>query len=317
MKATAVAHPIQGIVKYHGLRDERRRIPFHDSISLCTGPIRSRTTLEVLERGADAAVVDGEPAQGRSLERIVAVVDEVRRRARDRRPFRMASDNDFPQFVGLGSSSSGFAALAVAAARAYGWDATPAELSEAARLGAGSATRAVTGGLSEWVTRGRRSYARCLLEPRALRDWAIVVPLVPHPEPTEGMHREAGTSPLFRARVQAMGTALRHARAAARARDLEALMEAAERDTLSLHAVTMTGARGHVIWKPATVAVIHKVRELRASGTPVWFSIDTGATAYLNTRRRHVAEVARAVRDVPGVERLLDLVPGGAARLVR
>ena len=34
MKATAIAHPMQGLIKYHGLRNEKLRIPFHDSISV-------------------------------------------------------------------------------------------------------------------------------------------------------------------------------------------------------------------------------------------------------------------------------------------
>src|SRR3990172_6047190 len=46
VKPTAVAHPIQGLVKYHGLQDERLRLPFHDSISVCTAPLTSRTTIE-------------------------------------------------------------------------------------------------------------------------------------------------------------------------------------------------------------------------------------------------------------------------------
>jgi len=39
-KATARAHPIQGLVKYHGMRDPELRLPYHDSISLCTAPDR-------------------------------------------------------------------------------------------------------------------------------------------------------------------------------------------------------------------------------------------------------------------------------------
>jgi len=38
MKATAVAHPIQGLIKYHGLADPVLRLPFHDSISVCSAP---------------------------------------------------------------------------------------------------------------------------------------------------------------------------------------------------------------------------------------------------------------------------------------
>ncbi|MFB0567331.1 MAG: diphosphomevalonate decarboxylase, partial [Candidatus Bathyarchaeia archaeon] len=33
MKATAIAHPIQGLIKYHGLKKPKQRIPYHNSIS--------------------------------------------------------------------------------------------------------------------------------------------------------------------------------------------------------------------------------------------------------------------------------------------
>ena len=46
-KATAVAHPIQGLLKYHGLRDKELRLPMHDSISVCTAPFETRTTVEL------------------------------------------------------------------------------------------------------------------------------------------------------------------------------------------------------------------------------------------------------------------------------
>ena len=46
MKATAKAHPIQGLVKYHGMRNEELRLPYHDSISVCTAPSHTTTTVE-------------------------------------------------------------------------------------------------------------------------------------------------------------------------------------------------------------------------------------------------------------------------------
>ncbi|MHB8633042.1 MAG: diphosphomevalonate decarboxylase [Thermoplasmatota archaeon] len=316
MKASAIAYPIQGLIKYHGLRDPVRRIPFHGSISLCTGPIHTHTTLEVMDAGACRAEIDGVVVQGRALERVQVVVDAVREKAGDSRPFRMVSKSDFPQFVGLGSSSSGFAALATAAAGAYGWHATPEALSEVARLGAGSACRAVTGGVSEWVVQGERSFSRQIAAAAQWPDWRIVVPLVAYEEPTEGMHQEATTSPLFAGRLAYVEGALQAMRQAVASRRLEEVAPLAEADTLNLHAITMTGTRHHVIWQPATVAVMHIVRRLRKAGVPVWFSIDTGATAYLNTDSAHEAQVARAVAGVPGVERLLHLRPAGPAHLV-
>lgn len=315
MKATAQAHPIQGLVKYHGLRDVARRIPFHASISVCTAPLTSTTTVEIIDEANDEAEIDGVRVSGRPFERLQSVLDEVRLKAGDRRRCRLVSNNDFPQFVGLGSSSSGFAALAMAAASAYGLEADLEALSEIARLGAGSASRAVTGGVSEWVVDGDRSYSHCILPADDL-DWQIVVPLVRHEEPTENVHQEVLTSPLFAARVDSIGETLDAARRACSERSLEDLWQIAERDTLNLHAVTMTGSSSHLTWQPATVAVMRAVWALRADGVPVYFSIDTGATAYLNTTAGSRDRVADAVRDIDGVSEILHLQPGGAARLV-
>lgn len=326
-KASAIAYPIQGLVKYHGLKDPVRRIPYHDSISVCTGPIHTHTTFEVLDDGPatearrkatghrSAVRIDGKDTTGRTFDRVQVVVDAVREKAGDDRPYRMVSQNDFPQYVGLGSSSSGFAALAVAAAAAYGWKASLEELSEVARLGAGSASRAVTGGVSEWVVEKGRSYARQLLGPDEV-DWRIVVPLVQHEEPTENVHAEVTSSPLFDARVAYITKALADIKKGIAARSLEGIASVGERDTLNLHAVTMTAASGHITWKPATLEVIHRVRALRKDGVPVWFSIDTGATAYLNTDAAHEKQVAAAMKDVPGVSKMLHLRPAGAAHLV-
>ncbi len=315
MKASAVAHPIQGIIKYHGLKDPVRRIPFHDSISVCTAPLTSHTTVEVMEEGELDVTIDDVKCEGRPLDRVRAVVDSIRDLAGDDRPCKIVSVNDFPQFVGLGSSSSGFAALTLAAAKAYGLDADLEKLSEIARLGAGSACRALTGGVSEWVTDRGRSYSRRIMDDDIL-DWRIVVPLIRHEEPTENVHHEVTTSPLFEARIAAMPAALAKAHAAIKSQDLAGLAAAAEEDTLNLHAITMTGSKGHLTWQPGTVDVIHRVRALRAKGVPVWFSIDTGATAYLNTDSAHEDEVAAAVADVAGVSEVLRLRPGGPARLV-
>lgn len=318
MKATAVAYPIQGLVKYHGLRDPVRRIPFHDSISVCTGPIHTTTTLEICDRDEDhcEAVVDGEVLEGRAMERVNAVVDAIREAAEDDRPFRMESRNDFPQKVGLGSSASGFAALAVAAAGAYGLDASPERLSEFARLGAGSASRSVTGGVSEWTVDGERSASHQLTAPEDLPDWRIVVPLIPHEVHTEGVHSEVQSSPLFQGRLDAMDQTLATMHEALKARDVDAIGAIAQRDTLSLHAITMTGSKGRVTWRPATIAIMEVVQELRDDGVPVHFSIDTGATPYLNTTVDHEERVANAVKDIDGVSEVLHLRPAGPAHLI-
>ena len=155
-----------------------------------------------------------------------------------------------------------------------------------------------------------------LVPAEQLRDWRIIVPLVQHEEPTENVHAEVTSSPLFKARLDYIEGPLAQMRKVARGGKVADIAPIAERDTLNLHAVTMTAASGHITWKPATLEVIHRVRELRKKGVPVWFSIDTGATAYLNTDAAHEDQVAKAMEGIAGVAKLMHLVPGGPARLV-
>jgi len=136
MKATAKAHPIQGLVKYHGMRDETLRLPYHDSIRVCTAPSHSKTTASFDPALAeDKLVVDGTTVAGRGRERIEAVVEHVRGLADIDHAVRFHSENNFPTNIGFGSSSSGFAAAATALVAAAGIEATLPEISTIARRG--------------------------------------------------------------------------------------------------------------------------------------------------------------------------------------
>src|SRR5438445_2869048 len=313
MKATAVAHPIQGLIKYHGLADPILRLPFHDSISVCTAPLTTRTTIEFDESPRDHATIDGRDVTARDMERIRSVVDPIRAKASLRAPFRMASVNDFPSNIGLGASASGFAALAMAAANAAGLQLTLEDLSRFARRGAGSAARSVTGGFSKWKMglTDEDSFA-VQLAGEDLRI-GMVVALVPAFKQTDDAHREALTSPFFRARLAEMPRLIAEMELAIRRRDIGAICALAERDTLMLHGITMTGTSEMVLWQPDTLRVILAVRKMRDDGVPAFFSIDTGATVYVNTFPEKTDEVQRRIEDL-GI-RTIPCTVGGAARL--
>ena len=318
MKATARAHPIQGLVKYHGMRDAEARYPYHDSISVCTAP--SNTTTTVARRpdaDGDEYAIDGETVTGRGAERVRAVLDEVRERAGRDDTVRVESENSFPTNVGFGSSSSGFAALAVAAAAAFDLEVSHPELSTIARRGSSSAARAVTGAYSD--LRAGVNDADCrsvrLDAPSALEsDHRVVAALVPAYKETERAHEEAAESHMFDARLAHVHDQLVDARDAVHAGDAERLFEIAERDSLSLAATTMTGPSAWVYWQPETIAVFNAVRELREDGVPAYFSVDTGASVYVNTTADHVEAVEAAVADC-GVETRTWSV-GGPARVL-
>jgi len=67
MKATAIAYPIQGLIKYHGLRDEGLKLPYHDSISVCTSPTATTTTVEFgSDHKTDSIKVNGRSSRAAS-----------------------------------------------------------------------------------------------------------------------------------------------------------------------------------------------------------------------------------------------------------
>jgi len=142
----------------------------------------------------------------------------------------------------------------------------------------------------------------------------MVAAVVPAFKQTEDAHREALTSPFFHARLAEMPRLIAEMELAIRKRDIGSICGLAERDTLMLHGITMTGTGEMVLWQPDTLRVILAVRRLREQGIPAFFSIDTGATVYVNTFPDHADPVRRAIQEL-GIETMSCTV-GGPARLV-
>ena len=310
-KASATAHPIQGLIKYHGLKDPLLRLPYHDSISVCTAPLTTRTTIEFGDFDADLSVVDDMPLSGHEMDRVLAVVDAVRNKAGIDEKFRMMSVNGFPSNVGLGASASGFAALALAACNAAGLGLDLGEVSRLARRGAGSATRAVTGAFSKWRMglSDEDSYAEQLAGEEL--QLGMIVALIPAYKQTESAHREVMTSPFFHARLAEMPRLLMEMELAIKQHDVGKICALAERDTLMLHGITMTGEREMLLWRPETVQVMLMVKKMREEGIPAFFSIDTGATVYVNTFADRAEEVEKRVKEL-GLETIRCWVGGPA-----
>src|SRR5256885_858653 len=171
MKASARAYAIQGLVKYHGLRNEELRLPFHDSISVCMKALPTVTTVAFNRELADDRIrINGKPPSRKEQDRVLAVVNHLRQLSRfGSTKARIESRNPDVRGKGLGFSASGFAALGLATARALELDIKTPELSEVVRLGAGSASRSLAGAFSIWyANRNGRSYAEELASARKI-----------------------------------------------------------------------------------------------------------------------------------------------------
>jgi phosphomevalonate decarboxylase len=296
--ATAVAHPIQGLIKYHGLKDPSLRIPYHDSISVCAEAMFTRTTVEFSGGLQEHLVtVNGRAARGEDLNRVAAVLKALTRLhgGREAAHARVTSENSVTSGKGLGFSASGFAALGLAACKALGMALDDVLLSEAVRLGAGSATRSLVGGFAVWYAdKGGRSYAESLVAPGNLDLGMVIVPIGSSAR-TDEAHRDVVTSPLFESRLRYVGGMLEEMKKAIADGDVDAIGRLAEEDTLNLHATTMTCRSHMILWEPDTLRVIRKVEALRRGGLPCWYSLDTGPSVFINSHKRDMNTIVREV----------------------
>jgi phosphomevalonate decarboxylase len=141
----------------------------------------------------------------------------------------------------------------------------------------------------------------------------IVIALIPAFKFTENAHKAVLTSPFFHSRLAFVHGALAEMENAIRKRNVDKIGTLAERDSLILHGITMTSVDEMMLWRPETVKVILEVKKMRSEGLPAFFSIDTGATVYVNTKPKHVKEVERRIKKL-GIETITCGV-GGSARV--
>jgi len=294
--ATATAHPNIALVKYWGKRDTALNLPAVPSLSLTLDTFTTVTTV-TWGAASDTARLDGREATNKEAARIFRFLDVL---DPERPPCTVHSANDFPTAAGLASSSSGFAALAVAAAHACGRDLSTQELSVLARQGSGSACRSLWGGFVEWALGerddGTDSHGIPLAGPEHW-DVRMVVAVVSEDKKATGsreaMNRSANTSPYYDTWLDTAQADVDAAREAVAARDLDALGRVMEQSTHKMHA-TMTTSWPPVFYaQPGTLAAIHAVMALRDAGTSAWLTMDAGPNVKVLCR----AADATTVRD--------------------
>jgi diphosphomevalonate decarboxylase len=328
MKVTARAHANIALVKYWGKRDPALNLPAAGSLSLTLAGLTTTAAVEPAGGAADELVLDGHPVTGSGLHRFSTWLDVVRARAGIDTRFRAESMNDFPTASGLASSASAYAALAVAASRAAGLTLDARELSILARRGSGSAARSVFGGLVVMRAGSRAdggdAFAETLLSAAELdRDWplAMVVAVVgggrvKSLSSRAAMEHCAETSPLYAGWLAAVPGDLAAARTAIEQRDLHALGEVAEQSALTMHAAALAARPAIAYFRPATIALIDAVQELRRRGVSAFFTMDAGPHVKVLTTRDEAAQVAERVGQVDDVTQVITSAPGGPAELV-
>lgn len=319
--ARARAHSNIAFIKYWGNRDHGIRLPANSSLSMNLAALHSTTRVtwsQALE--ADRLMINGEAAVPAALHRVSAHLDTLREELGSTLRADISSHNNFPMGAGIASSASAFAALTLAATAALGRLFPERELSVLARRGSGSAARSIPAGFVEWRAGGadKESYAESIAGPDY---WSLedVIAMISrdhkHVGSTAG-HAAANTSVLQKARVANAAAGLECAKRSILARDFESLAAVVEEDSNLMHAVMMTSKPALFYWLPKSLGIMLAVREWRAQGLQVCYTLDAGPNVHCICGAQDAAAVAQRLKELdPHIEVIRSSVGGGARLL--
>lgn len=321
LSATAIAHPNIALIKYWGNADNDLRLPCNGSISMNLADLRTNTSVTFLENlDKDEFILNGQLIKGSALERVAEFLDLIRTTAKRTLFARVESTNNFPMGAGIASSASAFAALALAATHALGMRLPENQLSRLARRGSGSACRSIPGGYVEWLagTNDEDSFAISIASPS---HWSLVdcIAIVKEDQKKTGSsegHRSAKTSPIQTARVEDAPRRLDLCRSAILTKDFEKLAAIVEMDSNLMHAVMMTSTPPLFYWEPSSLLIMHTIRQWRAQGLPVCYTLDAGPNVHTLTLPEEVDLITHKLIDIVGVQRVITSQVGPGAHLV-
>ena len=326
----AVAGPSLALTKYWGKASGGINLPATPSIAVTLAELRAATRVSLTDAGhgqygsarwpdrvrpPDRVYLNG---REQSPEPFEPLFDKIRELTGYTGGFEARSVNNFPTAAGLASSAAGMAALAAACDGALGSGLPLEELSAAARLGSGSAARAIFGGFVR-LDAGA-SFARPLFDSDhwpALR--LLVVALESGPKPIgsrPAMVRTAETSPYYDAWLSDAGELTDRAEAALADRDLPTLGETMRMSYLRMFATMFSASPPIIYWKPQTLELISLLEELRRRGIPAWETMDAGPQVKILLTEEHANRVtAEITKRLPGATTTVCTV-GRGARIV-
>lgn len=313
--AAARAFPNIALVKYWGKRDEDLILPVAGSLSLTLDAFATTTRVTLTDDDHDAFRLGGDEVAGEAAHRVTRFLDHVRDLAGASAHAVVDSTNEAPTGAGLASSAAGFAALALAASRAYGLKLDAPSLSRLARRGSGSAARSIIPGIAQWHAGedDATSFAEAVDAP----DMRMVIVTVSTAQKAvssrEAMRRTAATSPYYPAWITSTEESLAQMVDACAASDFTRIGEITESHALRMHALIQSCEPPIRYLAPQSIAIFDAVASLRAQGLEAYATADAGPNIAVIVRPEQAEDLRDALAEF-GPARLVG--PGAGAALL-
>jgi diphosphomevalonate decarboxylase len=304
------------LAKYWGKRPGFNNIPATPSISLALEKLKTETDIE--KSVSDSFFINGFPVDSLNHKRLKTYLDFWRKQGLIEGNFSVKSFNDFPTGAGLASSSSGFAALALALSAFSKRKISRHSLSRLARIGSGSAARSIIGGLAA-LPSGQNPAARLLIDHDKI-PWGMVIAIVKAGTKEigsrQGMELCRKYSPYYKSWVKQAFSDYKRMLKAIEMMDFTAIGEIAESNALAMHACMTANRPALLYWSSATVNLIKTVQGWRHDNLETYATIDAGPHVALFARKKDLSRIAERAKIIEGVESIIESNPAGGAEII-
>jgi len=324
MKASAVANANIALVKYWGKRNDALILPQNSNVSVTLDGLTATTTVD-FDKGysKDIFILDGKEQSGEELERVVAILNILRKKAGIKHFAKVASENNFPTAAGFASSAAGGAALALAASKAAGLNLDEKELSILARINSGSASRSIAGGFVEWVKGkkddGSDSYGVQIAGKEHWPEFRILACVLSTEKKKiksrAGMKQSVANCPFYPAWRETAEQDTQKMKELVMKKNFSEVGKLAEHNCLKMHATMMATTPAIIYWNEKTVELIHAIMNWRDEGLESYFTIDAGPQIKIICLAKDVPEITKRVKAL-GVDQVMECKPGDGAKTI-
>jgi diphosphomevalonate decarboxylase len=338
---TVRASPNIALIKYWGKRDQILMLPHHSSISITLDGdnevlygdkniklftttsvlISNRLTHDELYINEELITSDDQSAHG--LFRAIKILRDI---ADSREKMLIVSENLFPTAAGLASSASGIAALVFAVSMALKLDLSSRQLSIIARMGSGSASRSVIGGVVRWNSGlrddGSDSFAQQIYSPNYWPEIVDLIAIVSLEEKKtssrDGMAATVKSSGLYKERVRGVDERLQDLENAFREQNLVKLAKIVMIESNNMHATMLDTSPPIMYLDDTSREIMHAIEDLnRDTGSVIaGYTFDAGPNAHIITVKKYVGIITDRLSKIEGIKTLIMAGVGEGPRLL-
>src|SRR5690554_2072865 len=275
MKARAYVN--FALIKYWGKKDEELRLPFQASLSFTVDKLYTDTQVFVNKSLIKDKITINGISDEKLNKRVVNHLNLIRSKYNIKDYVEVTSVNNVPTSAGLASSASSFAALTLAATKAFNLNLSKEELSRLSRYASGSASRSIFGNFAIWdVGDDKTSIAR----PIDINwpEFKIIVLMIDKSKKpassTDAMKESVENKLLYDEWVKQSKIDLDKMLIALNNKDIKSVGEIAEKNANHMH--DLIESTGITYKTKESLKAIDKIHELRTKGVLAYYTMDAG-----------------------------------------